>query len=212
LLTGGVKAVEDIIKALQTFLTKPGTVLKDLLQTAGRKTVAVIETVIDFIATMARKLKNGAVKLFEDFKQFIDDVFKWLEELFGVTRKTDWLSSGIFKFGNDGKTFRNFLNLRERADDGWYNILCHGEPERIIIDGRKLKPEDFAKKLLDEGYEKGKPIRLIAFETGVKPNGFAAKLAKILETKIIAPTEKISVNELGEFVHYKKGEFVEFNK
>ncbi|WP_395077140.1 hypothetical protein, partial [Flavobacterium sp.] len=57
LLTGGVKAVEDIIKALQTFLTKPGTVLKDLLQTAGRKTVAVIETIIDFIATLARKLK-----------------------------------------------------------------------------------------------------------------------------------------------------------
>ncbi len=33
---------------------------------------------------MARKLKNGVVKLFEDFKQFIDDAFKWLEELFGV--------------------------------------------------------------------------------------------------------------------------------
>ncbi len=86
LLTGGVKAVEDIIKALQTFLTKPGTVLKDLIQTTGRKTVAVIETVIDFIATIARKLKNGAVKLFKDFKGFIDDVFKWLEELFGVSK------------------------------------------------------------------------------------------------------------------------------
>ena len=79
--------MQDIIKALQTFLTKPGTVLKDLLQTAGRKTVAVIETIIDFIATLARKLKNSAVKLFEDFKGFIDDVFKWLEELFGIAKK-----------------------------------------------------------------------------------------------------------------------------
>ena len=59
-------------------------VFKDLLQTAGRATVAVIETVIDFIATLASKLKNGAVKLFEDFKGFIDDVFKWLEELLGA--------------------------------------------------------------------------------------------------------------------------------
>jgi A nuclease of the HNH/ENDO VII superfamily with conserved WHH len=70
-------------------LIKPGTVLKDLLQTAGRKSVAAIDAVIDFIATLARKLKNGAVKLFEDFKQFIDDVFKWLEELFGITKKSD---------------------------------------------------------------------------------------------------------------------------
>jgi hypothetical protein len=98
LLTGGVKAVEDIIKALQTFLTKPGTVLKDLLQTAGRKTVAVVETVIDLIATLARKLKNGAVKLFEDFKGFIDDVFKWLEELFGAIKKIRIGSGGFFKY------------------------------------------------------------------------------------------------------------------
>ena len=212
LLTGGVKAAQDIIKALQTFLTKPGTVLKDLLQTAVGATVAVVETVIDLIATLASKLKNGAIKLFEDFKGFIDDVFKWLEELFGVTRKTDWLSSGIFKFGNDGVTFRNFLKLRERADDGWYNILCHGEAEKIIIDGRKYKPEDFAKKLLDEGYEKGKPIRLVSCYTGSKQNGFASKLAKLLETKVIAPTERISVDDLGEFIIDKKGKFVEFNK
>jgi hypothetical protein len=183
-----------------------------LIQTAGRKSVAAIDAVIDFIATMARKLKNGAVKLFEDFKGFIDDVFKWLEELLGAARKRDWLSSGLFKFGNDGVTFRNFLKLRERADDGWYNILCHGEAEKIIIDGRKFKPEDFAKKLLDEGYEKGKPIRLVSCYTGSKPNGFASKLAKLLETKVIAPTEKIKISELGEFIIDKKGKFIEFNK
>jgi hypothetical protein len=88
-LTGGVKAVEDIIKALQTFLTKPGTVLKDLIQTVGSKSKAAIDAVIDFIATMANKLKNGAIKLFEDFKQFVDDVFKWLEELFGASKTLD---------------------------------------------------------------------------------------------------------------------------
>ena len=51
------------------------------MQTAARAPVAVVETIIDLIATLANKLKNGAVKLFEDFKGFIDDVFKWLEEL-----------------------------------------------------------------------------------------------------------------------------------
>ena len=103
MLTGGVKAAQDIIKALQTFLTKPGTVLKGLLQTAGRATVAVIETVIDFIATLATKLKNGAVKLFEDFKGFIDDVFKWLDELFGVNKTV------IKELADDEELFRKIL-------------------------------------------------------------------------------------------------------
>ena len=51
-------------------------VLKDVLQTAGRKTVVAIEAVIDFISQIASKLKNGAVKLFEDFKGLVDDIFK----------------------------------------------------------------------------------------------------------------------------------------
>ena len=57
-------------------------VLKDVLQTAGRKTVVAIEAVIDFISQIASKLKNGDVKLFEDFKGLVDDIFKWLEEFF----------------------------------------------------------------------------------------------------------------------------------
>lgn len=117
-----------------------------------------------------------------------------------------------FKLYNDAVTFRNFLRLKQRADDGWYNILCHGDGKRVIIDGKKYKEEEFAKKLLDEGYEKGNPIRLIACETGSKPSGFAAQLAKILETKVIAPTERISVDDIGDFIHDKKGKFVEFNK
>jgi Metallopeptidase toxin 4 len=102
-LTGGVKAVQDITKALEQFLTKPGVVLRDAIQTAGRKSVAAVETIIDLIATMASKLKNGAVKLFEDFKGFIDDVFKWLEELFGVNKTV------IEELADDEELFRKIL-------------------------------------------------------------------------------------------------------
>ena len=142
----------------------------------------------------------------------MEDIFKWFKELFGTAKKTEWLSSGLFKFGNDGITFRNFIKLQQRADDGFYNILCHGDFKSIYIDGRKYKPEEFAKILLEQGYEKGKPIRLIACETGAKQNGFASKLAKLLEAKVIAPTERISVDDIGEFIHDKKGIFVEFIK
>ncbi|MGH2666590.1 zincin-like metallopeptidase toxin domain-containing protein [Flavobacterium sp.] len=88
-LTGGIKAVEDILKALGTFLKNPKGILKDAMKTAGRKTAASVETVIDFMATMASKIKKGATKLFEDFEKFVDDIFKWLEELFGVRNAND---------------------------------------------------------------------------------------------------------------------------
>jgi Metallopeptidase toxin 4 len=101
--TGGVKALQDITKALEQFLTKPGMVLRDAIQTASKKTVAAVEAIIDLISTLARKLKNGAVKLFEDFKQFIDDVFKWLEEFFGVNKTV------IEELADDEELFRKIL-------------------------------------------------------------------------------------------------------
>jgi hypothetical protein len=67
------------------------------LQTAGRKSVAAVEAIIDLIATLARKLKNGAIKLFEDFKQFVDDVFKWLEELLSAEKITDGVIDDALK-------------------------------------------------------------------------------------------------------------------
>jgi Metallopeptidase toxin 4 len=128
-------------------LTKPGTVLKDLLQTAGRKTVAVIETVIDFIATMARKLKNGAVKLFEDFKQFIDDVFKWLEELFGAKpprnitpEELDWMASR--KIGNLGGNIlkeTQIRKLRGFLKTKGVDLIVEGDAKGIT---RLFKPVD----------------------------------------------------------------------
>ena len=146
------------------------------------------------------------------FKKITDDFFDWLEDMFRKGKSLDWLSSGIFKFGNDNVTYRNFVRLKQRKDDGWHNVLCHGSSTRVVIDGRKYKAEEFAKMLLEQGYEKGNPIRLISCETGSKTNGFASQLAKLLETKVIAPTERIAIDDLGRFIHDKKGKFVEFNK
>ena len=122
------------------------------------------------------------------------------------------MSPGFFKFGDDGNTFRNFLKLRERNNDGYYNILCHGDPKSVFINGKKLKPQELADLILQQGYEKGEPIRLISCQTGAKPNGFAKKLAEILQTEVTAPTERIAVDDLGNFIHDKKGKFLTFKK
>ena len=170
------------------------------------------QTVSKALMNLFELIKVGGQKL----QSFVEDIWRKIADWFVKNRKTanavDWMSSKLFKFGDDDRTFRNFLKLRQRATDEFYNVLCHGEPDRIIINGRKLKAEEFAKMLLEQGYEKGKPIRLISCHTGVKQNGFASKLAKLLETKVIAPTDRISLNDLGEFIIDKKGKFVEFNK
>ena len=203
MLTGGAKTSADVVRLLAKQIEDLAVLGKKFVKKSGDIAIKSLDEIIAIFAKIKQGVKN--------IKPFLDEILEWLWKWFGDVRKLDWMSSGIYKFGNDGKTFRNFIKLQQRADDGWYNILCHGEPKRVIIDGRKLKPEEFAKMLLEQGYVKGSKIRLIACETGSKPNGFAAQLAKILETKIIAPTERISVDDIGDFVHDKKGKFVEFN-
>jgi YwqJ-like deaminase len=89
----------------------------------------VIETVIDFIATMARKLKNGAVKLFEDFKQFIDDVFKWLEE---VLKGDKVLEKIIYKLSNEAE-----LLLLKYADNALLAYTKLDRPAVVsVLEGR----------------------------------------------------------------------------
>ncbi|WP_299679134.1 hypothetical protein [uncultured Dokdonia sp.] len=121
------------------------------------------------------------------------------------------MGNRFFRFGNDGATQRNSIRLEKRPDDGWFNVLAHGDGRRFIIDGRKISPEAFVKLLLDRGYQKGEPIRLVVCFSGLKPNGPAAKLSKILNAKVQAPTDKVSLNDLYEFEHNLKGKFVIFD-
>jgi len=114
------------------------------------------------------------------------------------------MSSSFLRLGDDWKTIYNASKLLKRADDGWFNVLCHGTPKQVEINGRVFKPEAFAKYLKELGYESGKKVRLISCNTGAKPNGFAQKLANILKVEVEAPTDVVKVDELGEFVVGKK--------
>lgn len=208
LLTGGVLTVEAILTKIgQTF------------QALGKLVLGVMKLPISLAGKTLTGFAQALHWLYEFLSKGTDELIRIIDEVFVKLRKTivdarklDWMSPGLFKFGNDGATFRNFIRLQNRADDGWYNILCHGEPKRVIIDGKKLKPEELAKLLLEQGYVKGNKIRLIACETGSSPNGFAAQLSKIMEAQVIAPTKRISIDDAGEFIHEVKGKFVQFNK
>ena len=184
----------------------------DVMNKSVKAAMSVADDLLGMLRYLMRLFEKGVDEVVAFFKKITDDFFDWLEDMFRKGKSLDWLSSGIFKFGNDNVTYRNFVRLKQRKDDGWHNVLCHGSSTRVVIDGRKYKAEEFAKMLLEQGYEKGNPIRLISCETGSKTNGFASQLAKLLETKVIAPTERIAIDDLGRFIHDKKGKFVEFNK
>lgn len=152
---------------------------------------------------LLKKLKNNPKeleKLFSDLDARIKN----------ISRRKDWMASNFFKFGNDSHTFRNGIRLQNRPDDGWFHVLAHGDGKRFIIDGRKLKPEEFAKLLLARGYQKGDPIRLVVCFSGAKSNGPAAKLSKILNARIEAPTHKIRLDDFNDFIIDKGGKFVTF--
>lgn len=170
---------------------------------------------------LAGKVKNKAIVLLDDIinfvnkscaelKKFFDDLFAKIKKWLLKNKRVAWMSSSLFKFGDDATTIANYIRLSKRTEDGWRNILCHGTSKSVIINNIHYKPEKFAKLLIEQGYQKGTPIRLIACNTGSKSNGFAQKLAKELETKVLAPTDKIRVDDWGEFIIHNKGKFIEF--
>jgi hypothetical protein len=116
-----------------------------------------------------------------------------------------WMSNNFLRLGIDWKTIHNAGKLLKRAEDGWFNVLCHGEVGAVKIDGRKFKPEAFAKYLKEMGYETGKKVRLVSCNTGAKPNGFAQKLANILKVEVEAPTNLVRVGDAGEFIVENNG-------
>lgn len=150
----------------------------------------------------------------KDLDKRVDVILKNVYDEFKKIRRkarADWMSKNLFRLGSDGETIRNASRLLKRPDDGFFNVLAHGDGKRFIIDGRKYNADEFASLLLKNGYQKGDPIRLIVCYAGAKPNGPASKLAKILNATVLAATDKIALNNLNEFVIKNNGVFETFN-
>lgn len=184
LATGGA----TIIDKIKVFLKE----LLELIRNPKKK----LSDVADYL-----KRKGFAIK--KRIKEFkVEDLLKWDKE--------DWMAARILQFSDDGEAFRNAIKLRQRPEENFINIVTHGSPRSIMYEGRWVKAEEYARILRQEGWIEGVPIRLVACHSGVSSKGFAAKLAKLLNVDVDAPTNRVAVDDFGEFVHDGKGKFVTF--
>jgi len=162
---------------------------------------------------VAKRLRNSNQNLLR-FESEIDKSldFKFLQKrvFFFELRKLDWLSKQYIRLGVDQKTMRNLLRLKERPDDGFFDILSHGDEKHLIIDGVKHKPEAAFQILRAEGLTFDKTIRLIACETGKKATGFAQRFADLTGQRVVAPTTKVRLDDNLEIILEAKGIFKEF--
>lgn len=51
-----------------------------------------------------------------------------------------------------------------------------------MLDGKIIKAEELGERMIQNGYKKGTPVRLIFCHSGTKPTGRASRLAKILKS------------------------------
>jgi hypothetical protein len=171
-----------------------------------------IKLVITFVRALPKMFKNMlawmervVMKARTKFKGLkTKDVLNWKSE--------DWLSARIFRFSDDGEALRNMVRLLQREEEDIFHIVAHGNKNGKKADflGKLLNAEEYAVVIKEQGWIEGTPIRLIVCHSGSLQNGFAAKLSKILKVNIEAPTNKIRVGDLGEFVHFEKGKFITF--
>lgn len=108
----------------------------------------------------------------------------------------------------------NFVNKRDRLHryakkvpplSEYTDVAIHATADNFLIytnDKEELtySAKEVAEFLkLSKGYKSGEKIRLIACEAGRKEDGVAQQLANELGVSVLAPTEKIWVNQDGEF-------------
>lgn len=87
--------------------------------------------------------------------------------------------------------------------DGFEDLLCHGTPDKLYHEsnigvGSYYTAQEFADIIRSDKSLFGKNIRLLACNTGALPTGFAQQLADELGVDILAPTERLWINEEGK--------------
>ncbi len=118
-----------------------------------------------------------------------------------------WMS-GSTVFGGDAVTKLNASRMI--PEKGVYQVLLHGTPEGFIINGIPSTPKALAQSLLENGFQRGTPIRLISCNTGVFGDGAAYQVSRYLKSPIMAPTNKVRILENGAYEILGGGRFRTF--
>lgn len=149
---------------------------------------------------------------------------------FGKTKGSSEYIAGDASFMGASELF--LKNIRKRKDidpDGKFDLIAHGTPTYVQFEHNgktiRINSRTTAKLILQmSGYKKGKPIRLLACNTGISSSSFAQNLANKLNVSVWAPNKylwaddkgshfvagkskdgKPNRNDLGEFIEYKPG-------
>ncbi len=123
-------------------------------------------------------------------------------------------AASVDKSGESGiiKLSSKFVNPNEKlyryADsikpiDGFCDIVCHGSPKELIINGFNdeewtYSAKQAAEMIRNSSEFNGKKIRLISCQTGAGDNCIAQQIADELGVEVMAPTEIVNVNSDGE--------------
>ncbi len=108
--------------------------------------------------------------------------------------------SSIFVNSND-VLFRNAARIKPL--DGYSDIVMHGSPNELLAYSNEGDEWSYGAKeaaeLIRNSHEFcGKPIRLIACQTGALKDGIAQQIADELGVSVLAPTETVTVDIDGE--------------
>jgi hypothetical protein len=119
-----------------------------------------------------------------------------------------WMS-GSSVFGTDAATAINASRMV--PESGVHQVLLHGTPDNFVVDGSLVSPKDLARTMLESGFQKGTPVRLISCNTGIAGDGAASQLSRYLKSPVMAPTNKIRTLEGGSYEIFGGGRFRTFN-
>lgn len=118
-------------------------------------------------------------------------------------------SGRIIVYGADRVTRLN--SARMVAEKGVTQILVHGFVDGFIINGEKITAKQLAGSLLNNGFKKGTPVRLISCRTGMYNDGAAYQLSRYLKSPVTAPTNRITTLEGGSYFIETGGRFKVFH-
>ena len=100
---------------------------------------------------------------------------------------------------NDPESLYGALIEDVPSDGHYYDIKCHGAADSVKVFASVVDETELARIILYRNDYDGRPIRLLACETGKGKNCIAQKLADLLGVDVQAPTEIIWAKSGGKF-------------
>ncbi len=110
--------------------------------------------------------------------------------------------------GSDAATLSNASRMVPEKE--FHQLLVHGHYDKFIIDGVITTPKSVAEIMLKNGFKYGTPVRCISCHTGRFADGAAYQLSIYLKSPVLAPTDKVTILDRGQYLIFKDGFWKQF--